>query len=156
MRLFGRPRTAVFQLPHCLRADLRTVIEAAPPEVSAMLRSQTAEPALLLLNSLISANETVAGLVYCIDPVTGADGYLALTEQRLLYARRPETGQPEVIAISFEEISEIYFRSGLARIEYGPEPDVVTVGFPHRGRYTRRFGEQLDAAARAGNSGTTS
>lgn len=153
MRLFARPRPAVFRLPDSLRADLRTVIESAPPEVSALLRSQSGEPALLLLNSLISADETVSGLVYCIDPITGADGYLALTERRLLYARRPETGQTEIIAIAFDEISEIYFRSGLARIEFGPEPNMVAVGFPHGGRYTRRFGEQLDAAAKAGNPG---
>jgi len=153
MRMFGRPRPAVFPLPEYLRADLRTVIESAPPEVSVLLRSQSGEPALLLLNSLISGDETVSGLVYGIDPVTGADGYLALTERRLLYARRPETGQTEVIAIAFDQISEVYFRNGLARIEFGPEPNVVTVGFPHGGRYTRRFGEQLAAAAQAGNPG---
>lgn len=119
-----------------------------------MLRSPSGEPALLMLNSLISNDESVSGLVYCIDPVTGADGYLALTERRLLYARRPESGQTEVIFIAFDQVSEIYFRSGLARIEFGPEPHVVTVGFPHGGRYTRRFGEQLDAAAKANNPGT--
>ena len=155
MKLFGRPRAAVFQLPEFLRADLRMAIESAPPEESALLRSPSGEPALLLLNSSISNDESVSGLVYCIDPVTGADGYLALTERLLLYARRPESGQTEVISITFDQISEIYFRSGLARIEFGREPNVVTVGFPHGGRYTRRFGEHLDAAATAGNSGTT-
>jgi hypothetical protein len=107
-------------------------------------------------NSLISETESVSGLVYCIDPVTGAAGYLALTERRLLYARRPESGATEVIAIAFDQISEIYFRSSLARIEFGPEPNVVTVGFPHGGRYTRRFGEQLDAAATASHPGPSS
>ncbi len=153
LKLFGQRRPAIFPIPESLRADLRTVIESAPPEVAALLRSPPGEPALLLLNSFLSRDETVSGLVYCIDPVTGADGYLALTERRLLYARRPETGETEVIAIAFDQISEIYFRSSLARIEFGPEPNVVTVGFPHGGRYTRRFGEQLDAAAKAGNPG---
>ena len=154
MKLFGRPRSAVFQLPKSLRADLRTVIECAPPEVSALLRSPSGEPALLLLNALIFDDESVSGLVYCIDPVTGADGYLALTERRLLYARRPQSGETEVLSIAYDQISEIYFRSGLARIEFGPEPIVVTVGFPYGGRYTRRFGEQLDAAAKASKPGT--
>jgi hypothetical protein len=154
MRLFGRPRP-VFALPESLRPDLRTVIESAPADVSASLRSPSGEPALLLLNSLISDTEFVSGLVYCIDPINGAEGYLALTERRLLYARRLESGATEVIAIAFDQISEIYFRSGLARIEFGPEPNVVTVGFPHGGRYTRRFGEQLNAAARASNPGAS-
>ena len=153
MRMFGRRRPAIFPLPESLRADLRTVIESAPPEVAALLRSPSSEPALHMLNSFLSRDETVSGLLYCIDPVTGVDGYLALTEGRLLYARRPETGEAEVISITFDQISEIHFRNSLARIEFGPEPDVVTVGFPHGGRYTRRFGEQLDAAAKAGNPG---
>ena len=155
MKLFGRTRTAVFPLPESLRADLRTAIESAPPEVSALLRSPSGEPALLLLNSLVCDDESVSGLVYCIDPVTGADGYLALTERRLLYARRPESGRTEVIATAFDQISDIYFRSSIARIEFGPGPKVVTVGFPHGGRYTRRFGEQLEAAAKAGKPGTS-
>ena len=156
MRLFGRPRPPVFPLPDSLRADLRTVIESAPPEVSALLCSQSGEPALRLLDALLTVDESVCGLVYCIDPVTGADGYLALTDHRLLYARRPETGHTEVIAIEFDQIFETYFRSGSARIEFGPEPAVVSVGFPLGGRYTRRFCEQLHAAATASDPETAS
>ena len=43
-----------------------------------------------------------------------------------------------------------------ARIEFGPEPAVVCVGFPLGGRYTRRFCEQLLAAATASNPETAS
>ena len=124
-------------------------MESAPPEVSEFLRSPSGEPTLFLLNAVISDNESVFGLVYCFDPVTGADGYLALTGERLLYVGEGEIGEPEVIAIAFDQIS-----GGL--LPEQPGADRIRTGAHRRhGRFAAwrslhpRFGAQLDAAANA-------
>jgi hypothetical protein len=83
MGLFKNREAKTFELTPELRADIRSIIERAPSDASVLMRIAAAEPALTALNSRLPADEHVDSIAYCLDPVSFAKGYVALTNSRV-------------------------------------------------------------------------
>jgi hypothetical protein len=146
MPLFGKRSPAIFELPSDLRSDIRSVLDSAPPAASGWLRRPDALPALMVLNARIPADEAVLALVHCLKMPQCMKGYLALSSSRLIYAFKPETGDPQLTAIPLGAVSQFVFDAGMAVVEFGPEQRKIDVGFPGGGQYSLQVCERVRAA----------
>lgn len=145
MGLFKNRQAQLFELSPGLRADLRSLIEQAPIDASKLMRTAAAEPALTALSSRLPAEERVDAIAYCVDPVSFAKGYVALTNSRVVVALQPENGATQIQAIPLPEVSRFTFDSGMAFLYFGEERRTA-LGFPGGGSYSQGVCQQIRAA----------
>lgn len=78
MALFGKRAPSLFELPYDLREDIRAAIDRAPQDAVLRMRTPGAERSLEALNKRSPAQEVISAMVYCVNALTFAKGYLAV------------------------------------------------------------------------------
>lgn len=147
MALFGKRQPKEFSPPASLRADLRDLIEAAPLAARAQLLSPEGEPAFVLLNQRLAPEETLSAIVYSVDARNYAKGYMALTDERLIFALKPTTdAEARMLAIPLSDVTNFVFDSGMAHALFGDTDRQIAVGMPQCGDYPTRVCERIRAA----------
>ena len=157
MALFSKRQStqpSLFTLPANLRSDIRRVFETAPGDAcGGLLQAAEIFPALLVLNDRLPAEEAVSTLTRCREYTIG-DGYMVLTNRRLVFTLQPipgtaglHSGPPNVVAIPLSDISKFVFDGGMAGLNADNYPGgSITVALPGGGPYSRSVCEAVSAA----------
>jgi hypothetical protein len=144
---FGKRHSKEFPLPAIVRADLRSLVDAAQPSARAKLLSPEGEEAFVLLNERLPAHEAICAIVYSVDALSYAKGYMALTDERLVFALKPQSDAAvQMIAIPLGDVTDFVFDSGMAHVTFGNGNRKIAVGMPQCGDYPHNTCERIRSA----------